>query len=199
MSTPMIFGVYGTSGTGKTTLITRLVTQLTNEGYKVATIKRTNKETSMDTVNKDTWRHHEAGARLVVFSSLCETDFLLNEALSASEIIRRISLFGRYDLILMEGADDPHIPKIQLGTGEQRSNTIASYRGNVKEILTLIKQKLDKKPTTQHLVVTVNGKNIPLTEFPEQIITHTILGLLGSLKGVKDIRDVTIELLQEKK
>lgn len=198
MSTPKIFGVYGTSGTGKTTLLTSLVTQLTKEGYTIATIKKTNKKISMDTVNKDTWRHHQAGADLVVFSSLSETDFLLNKALSASEIVRRVSRFGRYDLILMEGADDPGIPKIRLGTGEQRSNTIATYRGDVDEILTLIKQELDKRPIAHHLVVTVNGKDIPLTEFPDQIITRTILGMVGSLKGVDEINELTIELIQGK-
>jgi molybdopterin-guanine dinucleotide biosynthesis protein MobB len=194
MSAPMVFGVYGDSDSGKTTLIVHLVSQLTKEGYKVATIKRTKKAISMDMEHKDTWRHRDAGASLVVFSSLCETDFLLNKDMSTSEIIRRISVFGCYDLILVEGADDVNIPKIQLGAGKKRSNTIASYRGNIKEIVTLIKIELKRKSSSQRLSIAVNGKNIPLTEFPEQIITHTIIGMLGSLKGVSDIDEATIEL-----
>jgi molybdopterin-guanine dinucleotide biosynthesis protein B len=194
MSTSTVFGVYGNSNTGKTTLIVQLVSHLTKEGYMVATIKQTKKAISMDTKNKDTWRHHDAGAKLVVFSSLCETDFLLNKAMDTSEIIRRISEFGCYDLILVEGADDPSIPKIQIGAGKKRENTIASYEDNFNEILKIIKRELKMKPSLQRLRLTVNGKNIPLTEFPEQIITNTIVGMLGSLKDVQNIEEVTIQL-----
>jgi len=194
MSTPTVFGIYGNSDSGKTTLIENLVTQLTKEGYMVASIKQTRKTISLDSPNKDTWRHREAGARLVVFSSLCETDFLVYKALSTSEIIRRISSFGKYDLILIEGANDSHIPKIQLGAGKKRDNTIISYKGNIKEILTLIKREIKKKPLLQHLNITVNGRNILLTEFPKQIITNTLVSMISSLKGVQDINEVIIEL-----
>jgi molybdopterin-guanine dinucleotide biosynthesis protein B len=194
MYAPTVFGVYGNSDSGKTTLIVHIVSRLTNEGYRVATIKQTKKSISMDTKNKDTWRHHDAGAELIVFSSLSETDFLLKKAMSSSEIIRRISEFGCYDLILVEGASDPTIPKIQLGAGKKRRNTIASYKDDIHEILVIIKRELKMKPSLPRLFVIVNGKNIPLTEFPEQIITNTIIGMLGSLKGVKTIKDVTIQL-----
>ncbi|DAC72685.1 MAG TPA: molybdopterin-guanine dinucleotide biosynthesis protein B [Thermoplasmata archaeon] len=194
MSTPAVFGVYGFSDTGKTTLMVRLVSELTKEGYQVATVKQTKKSISMDTANKDTWRHHQAGADLVVFSSGCETDFLWNDALTTSEIIKRIMGFGCYTIVLIEGADDPSIPKIQLGAGKKRSNTITSYKGDVNEILALIKKELKIKPSKPHLCITVNGKNVPLTEFPEQIITNTIIGMLGSLKGIQHIDEITIQL-----
>ena len=194
MSTSTVLGIYGNSDTGKTTLIVKLVEQLVKEGYLIATIKQTKKAISMDTKRKDTWWHHGAGAELVVFSSICETDFLLNKSMSTSEIIRRISEFGCYDLILAEGADDPSIPKIQIGAGKKRENTIASYEDNFNEILKIIKRELKMKPSLQRLRLTVNGKNIPLTEFPEQIITNTIVGMLGSLKDVQNIEEVTIQL-----
>jgi molybdopterin-guanine dinucleotide biosynthesis protein B len=194
MSTPAIFGIYGNSDTGKTTLIEHLVSQLTKEGYMVAAVKQTKKAISLDTMNKDTWRYHYVGAELVVFSSQCETDFLLYKTLSFSEIIKRISSFGCYNVILVEGANDSNIPKIQLGAGKKRNNTVVSYKGNVKEILTLIKRELKKEPLLQGLSISINGKNIPLTKFPEQIIMSTIVGMLGSLKGVQDINEVTIEL-----
>jgi molybdopterin-guanine dinucleotide biosynthesis protein MobB len=194
MSIPTVFGIYGNSNTGKTTLIEHLVSLLIKEGFIVATVKQTKKAISLDTINKDTWRHHDAGAELVVFTSPCETDFLLHKTLHTSEIIRRISDFGCYDLILVEGADDLNIPKIRLGAGKKRNNTVASYEGNIKEILTLIKRELKKKPLLQRLSITVNGKNIPLAEFPELMIENMIVGMLGSLKGVQDINEVTIEL-----
>jgi molybdopterin-guanine dinucleotide biosynthesis protein MobB len=194
MSTSKVFGIYGNSDSGKTTLIVKLVEQLVKEGYLVATIKQTKKAISMDTKRKDTWRHHGAGAELVVFSSICETDFLLNKSMSTSEIIRRIAEFGCYDIILVEGADDPCIPKVQIGVGKKRENTIAFYEDNFNEIFKIIKRELKMKPSLQRLCIAVNGRNIPLTEFPEQILTNTIVGMLGSLKDVQNIKEFTIQL-----
>ncbi|PNX48424.1 MAG: molybdopterin-guanine dinucleotide biosynthesis protein B [Thermoplasmata archaeon M11B2D] len=194
MSVPAIFGLYGDSDAGKTTLLVDLVSQFSKEGYLIATIKQTKKKISMDTKNKDTWRHHHAGAGLVVFSSHCETDFLLHRKMSLTEIIQRISQFGVYDLVLVEGADDPTIPKIQIGKGNKRSNTVASYKGNLTEIVTLIKKELKETSLSPQVVITVNGKIVPLTQFPRKIITNTILGMLCSLKGVQDITEVSIHL-----
>lgn len=195
MSTPIVIGIYGESDSGKTTLTVQLVTELVQEGYRIATVKQTNKVISMDTKNKDTWRHHNAGASLVVFSSTNETDFLLHEQMNAGEIIQRITELKDVDVVLVEGADDPAIPKIRIGTGSKRSNTIVTYKGNVQEILTLIKKEI-QKTIAPYLRITIDGKRIALSEFPEQIIRNTILALLRSLKGVQDIKDVRIELNQ---
>ena len=43
------------------------------------------------------------------------------------------------------------------------------------------------------LIIKVNGKQIPLTEFPTDFIKNTICGMLKSLKGVDDISDVEIK------
>ncbi len=40
--------------------------------------------------------------------------------------------------------------------------------------------------------IKVNGKQIPLTEFPSEIIKNTICGMLKALKGVDEIKDVEI-------
>jgi molybdopterin-guanine dinucleotide biosynthesis protein MobB len=194
MSTSTVFGVYGNSDSGKTTLIVKLVKYLTKEGYQVATVKCTQKSISLDMRGKDTWRHHAAGAGLVVFSSANETDFLINMSMTTSEIVRRITEFGSYDLILVEGANDPDIPKIQLGVSQKRKHTVASYKNNFNEILQLIKREMKTKQPLRRLSVTINGKNILLTKFPEHILTNTIIGMLSSLKGVQNIKNITINL-----
>jgi molybdopterin-guanine dinucleotide biosynthesis protein MobB len=193
MSSPVVFGIYGESDSGKTTLVVQLIRELVREGYTIATVKQTNKDISIDTKNKDTWWHRDAGASLVVFSSCCETDFLLHEPMDSAGIIRRIVELKDVDLIIIEGADDPAIPKIQIGVGRKRSNTIARYDGNVQETLKFIRKEIHK-PVPPHLCITIDGKSIPLSDFPEEIITNTILAMLGSLKGVQDIREVRIEL-----
>lgn len=44
------------------------------------------------------------------------------------------------------------------------------------------------------LDIKVNGEKIPLTEFPSEIISNTIQGMVQSLKGVEDIETVEISL-----
>lgn len=193
MSIPVVFGIYGDSDSGKTTLVVHLVTQLAEKGYRVATVKQTQKAISMDTKNKDTWRHHNAGASLVVFSSRCETDFLFHEKQSTTEIIKSITDFGDFDVILIEGADDPTIPKIQVGSGRKRKHTILNYKGDVNGIVAhIIKER--QQPLSASLRITVDGEVVPLSEFPTQMITRTIVAQLGCLKGVQEFKKVDIHL-----
>jgi hypothetical protein len=45
------------------------------------------------------------------------------------------------------------------------------------------------------LKLKVDGKEIPLSEFPEEILCGTIMGALGSLRGIKeDWQTIVIEL-----
>ena len=44
----------------------------------------------------------------------------------------------------------------------------------------------------EDVIIKVNGKQIPLTEFPSDIIKKTITGMLQSLKGVDEIKEVEI-------
>ncbi len=44
------------------------------------------------------------------------------------------------------------------------------------------------------ITLKVNGEEIPLTEFPAEIITQTILGMLKALHGVDEIKEVEIHI-----
>ena len=194
MSQPAVFGFYGSSNTGKTTLIVKIIEKLTKEGYKVATIKKTDKKIDIDKKDKDTWKHGQAGARLVVLSSSHETDFIVKENMKIDDIIQNISEMGYYDAIIVEGARDSSIPKIRLGDMEERDNTIGYYQDNFEEIFKLIKKEIDKKTVfdNQDISVRVNKKVVPISEFPSDIIKNGILGMLKSLKGVDKIDEVEI-------
>ena len=66
---PFVIGFYGESNCGKTTLIVDVISSLTKEKYNVASVKITDKNISIDSEGKDTWKHASAGSQLVVFSS----------------------------------------------------------------------------------------------------------------------------------
>jgi hypothetical protein len=43
------------------------------------------------------------------------------------------------------------------------------------------------------ITIKVNGKNIPLSEFPAEFIKNSICGMLRTLKGVDEIKNVEIK------
>jgi len=49
----------------------------------------------------------------------------------------------------------------------------------------------------EEITITVNGKEIPLTEFPKNIIIKTILGMLQALKGVEAVKTVEIKIKRD--
>jgi len=142
MKHPAVFGFYGESNTGKTSLIESIISKLTEEGFKIATVKITDKKIGIDSNGKDTWRHSKAGSKLVILSSPIETDFLFKNKQNLDEILQHINEFGEYDLVIVEGANDKTTPKIRIGNKPERENTILTYDGNFKELINTIKNEI---------------------------------------------------------
>ena len=61
-----IISIVGRKNTGKTSLTVKVIEELTNRGYKVASIKHSHHTMEMDRENTDTWKHKEAGSQVVV-------------------------------------------------------------------------------------------------------------------------------------
>lgn len=60
---PPIVSIVGTSGVGKTTILEKLIPELTRRGLRVGTVKHhAHGEFEMDRPGKDSWRHKKAGA-----------------------------------------------------------------------------------------------------------------------------------------
>ena len=71
MIAPMIpiVSIVGKSNSGKTTLIEKLIAELTRRGFRVATIKHNRHGFEIDHEGKDSWRHKRAGAVATVVAS----------------------------------------------------------------------------------------------------------------------------------
>ena len=67
----------GRKNSGKTTLVSELVTEFTARGYRVGTIKHTHHQHELDVPGKDSYRHREAGAAIVGIISSIVVAFLL--------------------------------------------------------------------------------------------------------------------------
>jgi molybdopterin-guanine dinucleotide biosynthesis protein B len=60
--THKVIGVAGFKNAGKTTLVERLVRELTGRGYRVATVKHAHHSFDIDHAGRDSFRHRHAGA-----------------------------------------------------------------------------------------------------------------------------------------
>ncbi len=103
MNIPILCFV-GRSNSGKTTLIERLIPELVQAGYRVATIKHAGHGFDLDTEGKDSWRHKRAGASSVMVlskGSLAMFSDISDE--TKIEELRDRFLDSSMDLIIAEG------------------------------------------------------------------------------------------------
>ncbi len=111
--TPPIVCFVGRSNSGKTTLIERLIPELTQAGYQVATIKHAGHGFDLDTEGKDSWRHKRAGASQVVVLSKGSLAMFVDvpEELPIQKVRDRF-VDESIDLIIAEGWKSEGLPKV---------------------------------------------------------------------------------------
>lgn len=129
-----ILGFSAASGTGKTTLMVRIIGQLSQAGLRIAAIKHGHHPADPDTPGKDTHRFRQAGAETVLFASQ-ERWFLIQELHNREEptLEEQTKHLQDHSLILVEGYKNENHPKIiihRLASGkaslhEQLVNVIA--------------------------------------------------------------------------
>lgn len=119
-----VFGITGWKNSGKTTLVERLVAELTGRGWKVSTVKHAHHAFDIDKAGTDSFRHREAGASEVAIVS-GNRWALMHELRNESEphleaILERLA---PCDLVLVEGYKRETHPKIEVRRMEARDHT----------------------------------------------------------------------------
>lgn len=103
----------GPSNSGKTTLITKIATLLTND-YKVCIVKNDPKDKArFDVEGKDSDIFYKTGAEVAVVSPT-RTTLFSHETRSIDEIV---SLFGEFDYLFVEGLKTLPLPRIGIFRG----------------------------------------------------------------------------------
>ena len=115
--TPPVLGFAAFSGTGKTTLLIKLLPILQNRGLRVAVVKHAHHEFDIDYPGKDSYELRKAGARQVLVGS--RHRFALIVERETEDDPRLAELLPRLipedlDLILVEGFKPENIPKIEV-------------------------------------------------------------------------------------
>jgi molybdopterin-guanine dinucleotide biosynthesis protein B len=118
LSSPPIVSIVGRSGAGKTTVLERLIAELTRRGLRVGALKHAHHGFDMDHEGKDTWRHRRAGARAVGIVS--PTGVAVIRTLETElPVEQAAALLGDdLDLVLTEGFSQAQTPKIEVVRAE---------------------------------------------------------------------------------
>lgn len=112
---PPVVSIVAKSGTGKTTLLEKLIAELKKRGYKVGAVKHDAHSFSIDHEGKDSWRLTEAGADTMLITSPEKVAMVKRNPGSEPVLMETI---GNYcddlDIVLTEGFKRSSMPKIEV-------------------------------------------------------------------------------------
>jgi molybdopterin-guanine dinucleotide biosynthesis protein B len=113
--TPPLFGVVGWKNSGKTTLMARLIAELTRRGYAVSVVKHAHERFEIDHPGRDSFKLREAGACQVALASP-RRFALMRELGDKPEMTfaEVLAYAGACDLVLIEGFKREDFPKIEI-------------------------------------------------------------------------------------
>jgi molybdopterin-guanine dinucleotide biosynthesis protein MobB len=144
--------VIGGKHSGKTTAVEALVKGLVKQGYKVATVKHVSqKDFTMDTEGKDTWRHVRAGAIITTTVAANEIATIRKGDTSNYGIDDIIKPFeNEVDIVIFEGlrklVREEKIPKIvAVKNKEEALEASERFRSIVAFVGPFSTEKLDLK------------------------------------------------------
>ncbi len=110
-----VIGIAGWSGSGKTSLIVRLLPILSERGYRVATVKHAHRDFDIDVPGKDSYEHRRAGAAEVAVSSPRRLAVVREHRGGPEAALEEIlGLLAPADIVLVEGYKDGPHDKIEV-------------------------------------------------------------------------------------
>lgn len=109
---PRIVLIVGKSNSGKTTLMEKLIRELSARGFRVGSVKHTHDKFNFDKQGKDSWRHKNAGAVASLLVTDTKVALVKEDTRPAEE--KFFHYLGDMDLILAEGFKTFCLPKIEV-------------------------------------------------------------------------------------
>lgn len=208
-----VVSIVGKTGSGKTQLIERLITEFKRRGYRVATVKHSPGGMEVDKPGKDSWRFAEAGSDAVVVSSPDKLACIktVDHDSSIEEIWHLIG--SDFDVVLFEGFKKGKAPKIEvyrkeLGedllcpaevlsaivTDEVLDINVPQFPPSDTQAIADFIEKIsifqDKGATS----LFINGKQVFIKPFVKDIIAKALLAMVSTLKGVGEIKNLDISI-----
>lgn len=139
-----MISIVAKSGTGKTTLLEKLIAELKRRGYRVGVIKHDAHRFEIDHAGKDSWRLTQAGADTMMVSSAAKLAMVKLNNVSGEPPVYELldEYFDDVDIVLTEGFKKNTLPKIEvhrkersatlLCRGEQHDETLIAVASDDK-------------------------------------------------------------------
>jgi molybdopterin-guanine dinucleotide biosynthesis protein B len=208
-----ILSIVGASSVGKTTVLEKLIAELTQRGYKIAAIKHCAHDFEIDHEGRDTYRLRQAGAAAVIAASP-QKFALVQEGGLDLEALATFYLNG-VNLIFTEGYKNSSVPKIEVL--RHGVNTVPLINDDklfalvtdvpiprdvprfgfdeISQLASLIEKTfLAKIETHQVIELSVDGHSIPMLPFVQNLLRNTIRAMIHSLKGTDGGKEIRIFL-----
>jgi molybdopterin-guanine dinucleotide biosynthesis protein MobB len=145
MAVPVV-SIVAKSGTGKTTLLEKLIGNLKQKGYRVGAVKHDAHRFDIDHEGKDSWRLTQAGADTMVISSPEKIAMVKQhgdqEEPGPTDIVD--GYFGDVDIVLTEGFKKNSFPKIEVHRKQRSDKLLCRGESNDPALLAVASdEKLD--------------------------------------------------------
>lgn len=113
LSPPPVVTLVARSGTGKTTLLVKLIAEMTARGWTVGALKHDAHKFEIDHEGKDSWKMAAAGAAVTAISSPAKTAVIQRHELEPQFEQLLTPFIGKVDILLTEGFKRSSLPKIE--------------------------------------------------------------------------------------
>lgn len=125
LSVPVV-SIVAKSGTGKTTLLEKLIAELKGRGYRLAAVKHDAHSFEIDHEGKDSWRLTQAGADTTIITSPAKVAVMKkNRPNQEPTLFETIATYcGDVDLVLTEGFKKSSMPKIEVHRRERSASLL---------------------------------------------------------------------------
>ncbi len=133
-----LLGFAAYSGTGKTTLLRKIIPLLAARGIRVGMLKHTHHNIDVDHPGKDSYELRKAGTAQMVLASPKRTTLIVEHAeREDSDLLSALALLQTetLDLVLVEGFKHEDIPKIELHRKEMERPFIYPKDPNIIAIV----------------------------------------------------------------
>jgi molybdopterin-guanine dinucleotide biosynthesis protein MobB len=115
-----VVSIVARSGTGKTTLLEKLIAEFKRRGYRVGAVKHDAHSFSIDHEGKDSWRLTQAGADTMLITSPEKIAMVKRTAGAEPPLAETIAAYcGDVDIVLTEGFKRSSMPKIEVHRRER--------------------------------------------------------------------------------
>jgi molybdopterin-guanine dinucleotide biosynthesis protein B len=141
-----IISIIGEKNSGKTSLSVKIIKELKNRGFKVASIKYSGCKLEMDRENTDTWQHKLAGSQTVVGIG-ASSYFNIQKIIPLERLLFLIKIIDTPDFVVLEGFKNNDYAKIATSQSKKDEYTIElvdSFKITDKELEKLV-DKIEKE------------------------------------------------------